>query len=318
MLLITGGTGFIGRHLLDRLSAANIPTRCLTRGTGFPFLQAEFVRGDLVTGAGLADALHGVDTVIHLAGVTKALRPGDYYAGNGRATETLVRAIAGKPIRLIHVSSLAAAGPATGGVPLDEDAPPHPVSHYGKSKLEAEFIVRKLVPDAVIVRPPVVYGPRDTDVFQVLRSVARGWSLAIGRAERWFSALYVSDLVEALVALAFNSAGAGRTYYLAHPLPVSWRDLAETAGRIMGVRPRHVAIPPRIAWVVGYCSEMWSFMTRKSGIISRDKIAEALYPNWTCTPRRAAAEFGWEAATSLEIGLAKTLAWYKESDWLKY
>ena len=115
MFLVTGATGFIGSHLLDRLPG---PVRCLTRRQSAPtHASAEFVRADLATGAGVADALRGVDTVIHLAGVTKALRPADYFAGNARATETLARAAAGRGIRFVHVSSLAAAGPSPDAAP---------------------------------------------------------------------------------------------------------------------------------------------------------------------------------------------------------
>ena len=81
---------------------------------------------------------------------------------------------------MVHVSSLAAVGPSLDGTPVREDDEARPVTHYGKSKLEGERIVRRLVPDAVIVRPPVVYGPRDTDVFQVLKPLSRG----IGGADR--------------------------------------------------------------------------------------------------------------------------------------
>ena len=174
------------------------------------------------------------------------------------------------------------------------------------------------MPDAVIVRPPVVYGPGDTDVLQVLKSAARGWAVEIGGPERWFSAIYVHDLADALVSLAASSAGAGRAYFLAHSKPVSWRGLAETAGRIMGVRPRRCQVPPALAYAVGYCAEVWSLIRRKPGIVSRDKIAEALCESWTCSTRRAAVELGWEAPTPLESGLAGTLAWYKDAGWLKY
>jgi nucleoside-diphosphate-sugar epimerase len=97
--------------------------------------------------AGLEEALQGVDTVIHVAGVTKALTTDDYYAGNARATENLARAVKGRPIRLVHVSSLAAVGPSPDGTPLGEDAEPRPLTQYGKSKLAGERAVRELVHD---------------------------------------------------------------------------------------------------------------------------------------------------------------------------
>jgi nucleoside-diphosphate-sugar epimerase len=319
MILVTGGTGFIGSHLLDKLSALGEPARCLLRRKARPRrlpagIQAAY--GDLTSGEGVEQAVSGADTVIHLAGVTKALATRDYYAGNVRATQTLLRALAGRAVRLVHVSTLAAIGPSRDGAPVDEDAQPRPLTHYGKSKLEAERTVRALAPDAVIVRPAVVYGPRDTDVFQILRSISKGWLLEIAGGERWFSAIYVKDLVEGLLA-ALRGA-PGRTYFLAHPQPVSWSELSAAAAGIMDRRPRVVRVPPLVAYAVGLGAEAWSRVTRQPGIVSREKVAEARCRWWTCDTRRAAAELGFEARTPLATGLAETLAWYKEAAWLKY
>jgi nucleoside-diphosphate-sugar epimerase len=319
MILVTGGTGFIGGHLLDKLSALGEPARCLLRRKAGPrHLPAgiEAAYGDLISGEGVEEAVRGADTVIHLAGVTKALAARDYYAGNVRATETLARALAGRAIRLVHVSTLAAIGPSGDGTPVDEDAQPRPLTHYGKSKLEAERMVRALAPDAVIVRPPVVYGPRDTDVFRMLKSISKGWMLEIGGGERWFSVIYVGDLVEGL--LAARRGVSGRVYFLAHPQPVSWSELGAAAARIMARRPRVVRVPPGVAYAVGLGAEVWSQVTRKPGIISREKVAEARCRWWICDTRRAAAELGFEARTPLNAGLAETLAWYKEAAWLEY
>jgi len=315
MLLVTGATGFIGGHLIERVAG---PVKCLTRRSVTLPAAVSQVRGDLATGAGLDEALDGIDTVIHLAGATKVLRPGDYYLGNARATENLAKRAAGRGIRFVHVSSLAAAGPTLQGPPLSEDDPPHPVSHYGKSKLEAEQIVRALLPDAVIVRPPVVYGPRDTDVFQMLQSVARGVCVQIAGGERWFSAIYVDDLVEGILTAARAPQAAGRTYFLSHPLPRTWGDLAAIAGRTMNRKPFHVSLPLPAAVAIGWCAEKWASLTGKAGILSRDKITEARFLRWTCDPGRASRELGFNALTSLDEGLARTLAWYKEAGWIRY
>jgi nucleoside-diphosphate-sugar epimerase len=315
MILVTGGAGFIGSHLLEKLTASNRAVRCLARprpGRSFP-AGVEVVAGDLVTGQGIDDALRGVDTVFHLAGVTKALRTEEYYAGNAKATENLAAAIRGRDIRLVHVSSLAAIGPSRDGKPVSEDAEPRPLSHYGRSKLEAERIVRRLAPEAVIVRPPVVYGPRDTDVFQLLKSISKGWVLDIAGAERWFSAIYVCDLVDGLIA----AAGArGRTYFVAHPKPLSWTDFGATAAAILGRTPRVLRVPVPVAQVFGYGAEVWSRLTGKPGIISREKIREAQCEYWTCDTRRASEELGFEARTAVAEGLRETLAWYRQAGWL--
>src|SRR5262249_685177 len=155
-----------------------------------------------------AGLLDGVTTVVHLAGATKALRPQDYYTANAGITEIVARAVADRAIRLIYVSSLAAARPSPHATPLTEHDTPPPLTNYGKTKLEADRIVRQLVPGGVIVRPPVVYGPRDTGVFTVLKSISRGILLQIAGGERWFSHIYVHDLVEGLLMIANTPAAA--------------------------------------------------------------------------------------------------------------
>jgi len=320
MILITGGSGFIGSHLVDRLCSCGEQVRCLLRRKNYSGLpaQAEAVFGELISGAGLEEALQGVDTVIHLAGVTKALAVEDYYAGNARATENLARAMQGRALRLVHVSSLAAAGPSLDGTPLGEDAEARPFTHYGRSKLEAERVVRRLAPDAVIVRPPVVYGPRDTDVFRILKPISQGIAFQIAGGERWFSAIYVKDLVDGLIAAARAAQAAGRTYFLANSKPVSWSELRAATARITGRKARILRLPGPVAYAAGWGAEMAAHVTGKPGIISREKVREAQCSYWTCDTRRAAEEIGFEARTPLDAGLADTFAWYREAGWLKY
>jgi nucleoside-diphosphate-sugar epimerase len=273
MLLITGGTGFVGSHLLEVLASRGIPARALVRRPLPPSLQQTTVEaffGDLKTGSGLSEALRGVTSVLHLAGCTKALRRSDYYDGNVQATKNLVNAVKGRRLRFVHVSSLAAAGPGSG---VREDDQPNPVSEYGRSKLEGEQTVRQAIPDAVIIRPPVVYGPRDTDVFQIFKSVAHGVSVEIAGGDRWFSSIYVKDLVLGLIASLESPAAPGRTYYLAHPKPATWGALTGIAARAMGrPAPRVIRVPMGVAKAVGVCAELWARCTGRPGIISRDKV----------------------------------------------
>ncbi len=322
MILVTGGTGFIGSHLVELLCAHGEQVRCLIRRRKHSFDppgQVQLAYGDLTAGEGIEEALQGIAMTIHLAGVTKAISKREFYSGNIRATENLARAIAKQGVRLVHVSSLSAVGPsASAEAPVSEDAYPHPVGDYGKSKLEAERIVRKLVPDAVIVRPPVVYGPRDTDVFQILKSIARGLMIEIAGGERWFQAIYVKDLAEGLLAAARHPKAAGRMYFLAHPQPVSWTELATTAACIMHKRLRAVRIPVAFAYAAGFFAEAGSRITGAPSIVSREKVREAQFPYWTCDTRRASEELGFSASTALSAGLTETLAWYKKSGWLTY
>ncbi len=131
------------------------------------------------------------------------------------------------------------------------------------------------------------------------------------------SAIYVKDLVDGLLAAAYTPRAAGRTYFLAHPKPVGWSQLGTLAAGLMGRQPRIVAVPKGVAWTVGLCGEAWSRISRRPGIISREKIAEACCRYWTCDTARAAVELGFTASTELRDGVAETLAWYRGAGWLK-
>ena len=327
LILVTGGTGFVGSHVVERLVAASARVRCLVRASSslryLPREGVELVQGDLAAGTGIEAAGEGADVVVHVGGVTKALSEDAFYRGNLRATENLLHACKrqGDSVRrFIHVSSLAAIGPSPDLAPLDEDAAPHPLTWYGRSKLAAEGAVRAstLAGRAVILRPPVVYGPRDTDVFEVFRSVAKGMMVRIGRDESYFSYIHVKDLAEALWLAVSSEEAAGRTYFVANPEPVSWTAFAETAASIMGRRVRSVGVPAPLAYLAGWCAEGMSRLRGKPGIVSRQKIIEARCRYWTCDPSRARQELGFQPARSLREGLEETLAWYKDSKWLKW
>jgi nucleoside-diphosphate-sugar epimerase len=333
MILVTGGTGFIGSHLVERLAAQGRAVRCLVRrssAAGNLPRGVELVQGDLQSGAGLTEALRGADTIIHLAGVTKARTAADYDLGNAAATAHLLRAASecGHIERLVHVSSLAAAGPSTADRALTEPDEAHPISLYGRSKLAGEHAVRQsaLASRTVIVRPPVVYGPRDRDVFEMLRTVSRGWMARIGAAPRRFSHIYVGDLVDGLITAGdsrsvagdYTRTAGGEVFYLAYAAPASWEEFGDLAARLMGRDLRTVTIPEKAAYVIALCAEWGTRFTGKPGILSRDKVREACCAGWVCDPGRARRELGFCATTGLEEGLRLTLAWYKEAGWLKF
>jgi nucleoside-diphosphate-sugar epimerase len=318
MILVTGGTGFIGSHVLDRLAVAGEPVRALVRRKTKLPAGVEPAYADLTDAHALPDAVRGVTAIIHIAGVVRAVRPADYYSGNMSATENLARAAAGKGIRFVHVSSIAACGPCPGPEALDEECEPAPITHYGRSKLEGEHAARMHIPDTVIVRPPVVYGPRDTGVYSILKSVSRGVVLQIAGGERWFSMVYVDDLVDGLLAAVRTPAAAGRTYFISHPDPLNWSGLGAEAARIMRRSPVTLRVPVPAAYALGWFGETWGHLTRRPGFVTREKIKEATRPRWVCDSRRASAELGVGLHTPLTIGLARTLAWYKEAGWLRY
>jgi nucleoside-diphosphate-sugar epimerase len=329
-VLVTGASGFIGSHLAAHLAKRGDRVRCLVRRSSslryLRDLDAELAYGDLTGKDDLAPALDGVDVVYAVAGVTRPRRPADCQRGNRDATERLVHACLTaqqrglcRLRRLVLVSSLAAAGPSPDGVPLTEDAPVRPISVYGRAKLQAEQIVWRAGPGlpATVVRPPIVYGPRDTDFYLIIQSARRGWLAQIGAPRgSCYSLIHVDDLVRVLVLVGDREEAAGQTYYLTGAPACSWGDLLELLSNLLGRRVRTLRLPSFVGWCAGAASELAAGLSRRTFILSRDKVREALQGRWVCDAAKAARELGYRAAIPLAEGLRDTIHWYRRQGWL--
>ena len=190
-VLVTGGTGFLGRHLLPQLHAEGAHVTCLVRPGSDAGRLPEGVavaRGDCATGEGLDAALAEQDICIHMAALLFGLGWQDYLRANGRAAAQLARAAQNSPTlgRLVLVSSLAAAGPSADaatapGAPGAPAVPCRAVAAYGGSKLLAEQILgRALGERLVVLRPPIIYGSGDRGLLPVFRGVGRGVAVSPG------------------------------------------------------------------------------------------------------------------------------------------
>lgn len=288
--LVTGATGFVGSHLVDHLLERGWRVSATVRATSnLQWLDSRVrrVEADLRRPVALPE----VDTVFHVAGSIR----GDYRAGNWLATKHAVEGARCR--RFVHVSSLSATGPGV----VDETSPCRPISEYGRTKLEGELEVRKR-PDATIVRPPVVYGERDTGLLDLYRTLARGFCPQIGGPKR-VSMIHVRDLVEGMVAAAetpgvfFLSEGA---YEMSH--------LMERILAFLGRRAVRVRIPDRVVRFLGGVAESAGI----SSMFNRDKAAEMTQAAWVCSAEKAARELGWRARIGIEEGMWATLGWYRE------
>ncbi len=321
-VLVTGGTGFVGGHLVELLRARGAEVRCLARRGSFVALLeragAALLEGSLEDRAALERACGDADVLFHLAGVTKERRAGDFDRVNSEGTRRLCEAAAaaGGALRaLVHVSSLAACGPSAADRPRTEDDEPAPVSAYGRSKLAAEACVRATGLPWVIVRPPAVYGPRDRDMFVVFKAVARGFVPAVGAAARTVSLVHVEDLAAGIIAAA-TGAAARSTYFLADPTPYPWEDVVAAMARAFGTRPRTIRVPRCILGPAALLSEWWGTIAGRPPIFNRDKVKEMAHAHWTCAGTKAARELGFTPARTLQEGIAATAAWYREQDWV--
>ena len=323
--IVTGGAGFIGSHLIEELLARGHDVTCVERpGTGRGWIDGLKVGWEPI---GLADVgelhrvLRGADVVFHLAALTEAVRPEHLYEVNTRGTGTVMEAAAnwnGSAPRVILMSSLAACGPCQNGDRLTPDTVPFPLSRYGDSKLRAEAVVHAYadrVP-ATIVRLPSVYGPRERAILALFRMVSRGLALTIGGWEREASLIYVGDVVQGLLAAAGAHGASGRTYCLAHPVPVTWGDFAEATGDAVGRRPRLLSLRCGLARPIAVGCEWCARVRGRAAILNRDRVRELSQERWVCDPSRALDEIGFQPRFDISLGTRLTAGWYQREGWI--
>lgn len=328
IVVVTGSTGFIGRHLVDALLERGAEVRALVRP------ETPRDRRDPRIGHWEADLLDdrsvrespvwdGASQVYHLAGVTKARTLDQFRAGNVFPTANVLSALAargGRAPRVVLVSSQAAAGPASSAdAPVNETDRPLPIEAYGRSKLQAEQAVtryRDLLPITVL-RPSSVYGPGDLDFLNVFRQERHRVALRVVPRDHAMSLVHVQDLVQALMLAAEQSVAVGRTYFIADEAPVTWGELYDSIDLVMGRRPIAVPLPPSLLRVAARGGDLVSAVTGRASILNRNKAALARPRWWLCDPSRARQDLGWRAGVPLLDGLRATYNWYVDSRWLR-
>ncbi len=324
-VLVTGGTGFVGSHLVELLLQKGCSVTCLVRDPArlrwISGLNVNLAHGDCSDTGSLARAVKDISVIFHLAGLTKARRAGEYYEVNHRGTKNILEACAlyNPGIKkFIFVSSLAAAGPSPDGNPVKDTDRPRPVSDYGKSKLlaEEETLRHKDRFPVVILRPSAVYGPRDTDVYELFRWAAKGFTIELAGGERFINPCYVEDLAEAALLAARKQTPSGSIYFVAENRPYSWTEFRKTLLSTGGVKARNIKAPYAAAYLIGLAAELGSLFTSDPSITSRQKIREAAQRYWLCDLTKIKNDLGFRARHTLEQGMKITWKWYRENGWI--
>jgi nucleoside-diphosphate-sugar epimerase len=320
-VLVTGATGFVGGHLTEALRRRGDEVTALARSASkaaaLAPLGVRVVPGDLHDRAALQRAAEGQDVVYHVAGVVAARSEADFMVANRDGTRNLIEALGQMGTgRLVLVSSMAAIGPTIKGRPLRGDEAPRPVTAYGRSKLAAEQAVTASALPWTIVRPPMVYGPRDQEVLKVFRLARFGVAPVLGDGSQELSAVHGGDLAEGLIAAGTTVAAAGRAYYACHPEVFTGADMARAVGRAMGKSPAVIRIPATIGRGVLMLTEAAARLTGHTTILTADKANEFFQPAWTADPGPLMRDTGWKAAHDLRSGLEETYRWYRTAGWL--
>jgi dihydroflavonol-4-reductase len=251
----------------------------------------------------------------------KARRARELFLVNGDGTSNLARACAAaaRPPRLVHVSSIAAAGPSSPSRPRSEDDAPAPVSDYGRSKLAGEEAVRGVAGavEASIVRPPIVYGPGDKELVPPVVWMARaGLVVRAGSSDKRFSLVHVADLCDGILAVAERgrrvaAAGSEGVYFLDDGAEHAWDDIGRAACAALGRRGRVVALPEALTYAVAAGATAAAALRGGVSMMSFDKVRELRQAAWTCTSARARREVGYAPRLGLAEGMRDAVAWYE-------
>ena len=217
--------------------------------------------------------------------------------------------------RLVYVSSLAAAGPSQAPDGVGPEVEPAPVSWYGHSKLAAELELRSTSAPGRwrIVRPPAIYGPRDTDIFEFFRMAGRGL-VAIPGGERWLTVAWVGDVVRSICAAAVSAPGS--IFHVGEPLPLRLDELVAQLCRAGGVRARVLHLP---AGLVRFAGTVGSGLQRLGWhrlALTADKSRELLARHWTARTADSLAALGVGDLTPFAEGAERTWEWYRGLGWL--
>lgn len=301
---MTGATGFVGSTLMDLALECGHSVQALTRRDQPVRTGVEWVRGDLADEDALERLARGCDAVVHVAGVVNAPDKAGFEAGNISGTRAVVEAARKVRVpRFVHVSSLAAREPR--------------LSDYGWSKAGAEAEAAK-AKGCVIVRPPAIYGPRDTEMFELFR--AAKWGVLPLPPRGRASMVHVSDLARLLLALAERGADDGALFevddgHQGHDGARGWShaELARMIGSAVGrpVLPLHV--PAAVLRLAAKADRAFRGSKAK---LTPDRASYMCHPDWTARPELSPPANLWQPRIATPEGMRQTAAWYSSAGWL--
>ena len=300
LVAVTGATGFVGQALLEAAVQHGFDLRALARKRQVPRLGVEWIPGDLSSRAALDRLVRGTSAVIHIAGVVNAPDAAAFEAGNVAGTLNVVEAAraAGVP-RFIHVSSLSAREPQ--------------LSAYGASKARGERMVMASGLDWTVVRPPWVYGPRDTDTLEMFKLAKWGVvPVPAGRA----SVIHVNDLARLLLALLPGGEDVTRKLFEPDDGRVNgWthREIGRGIGWALGRRPW---VPQLSKAALTRISRIERMVRGDKARLTLDRVGYVTHPDWVVSADAAVPADLWAPQVRTGEGLKATAAWYRQEKWL--
>ncbi|MCE5255730.1 MAG: NAD-dependent epimerase/dehydratase family protein, partial [Spirochaetaceae bacterium] len=293
-------------------------------------LTIRVCRGDIDSGEGLNALLDGCHTLVHAAGLTRALTEDRFRVVNvlgsaklaaaaALATENAAKAgnSAAHIEHIIAISSLAAVGPSRNDKGVGADDELRPLTPYGRSKVEMEQVMRSIagpIP-CTFLRPPTVYGPRDRDTLELFRMAKRGIRASLNAKSR-LSFLYVENLVDAVIACVERPAARGEDFMLADGGAYTWAEFSALIAEAAGRRGIAFTVPGWMLSAAAGISALARPFARKPLLINRDKVLEGRQERWMANTEKTEKTLGFRPRRTTAEGVAATYAWYESQGWL--
>jgi nucleoside-diphosphate-sugar epimerase len=319
-VLVTGATGFVGRHLVNKLLAVGQSVRVLTRDKSKALHlwggSVDIVVGDLTDRDSLKSIAKDIDIVYHLAGEIKEKEK--FYKVNVEGTKNLLQVCLGSEIsKFVHFSSAGVTGPSAGKV-VDERTPCNPISDYERSKYEGERIAldfwAKFGMPVTIVRPTIIFGEgrkRGADSFAT-------WLTMIQKRRFWFigsgdyvaNYIYVGDVVEACMLIAKRSDAIGEVYIVSDPCTM--REFVGTIADILDVKYPRMSIPRPLAYLIAANLQIISRIAGFSPLLTVNRVRALTNPT-LYSAEKIRKELGFIPPLGFREGLRRTIQWYRDN-----
>lgn len=323
--VVTGANGFVGSHLVDYLLEKGDEIHCIVRkSSNLRWLEGKNVTihdSGLFDKDGLKIILKGVDYLYHVAGVVKAKTVDGYFKGNVETTKNLLDAVlevAPNIKRVLIVSSQTASGPSRLNFPVNEDTFTNPITTYGRSKVAQEELTRTYMDKLpiTIVRPPAIYGDRDTEIYLVFKTYKQGLMTLVGFNQKELSIIYVKDLVQGIYFAATSEIAKGETYFISSKEFYNWSQIGEVIKKTMGKGAINLRLPHFLVYIVAAFAQFFSMFSSKPATFNLEKARDFVQEAWTCDTTKAQKDLGFVEKYSLEEGMKATIDWYKKEKWL--